>query len=66
MSPTIRCPTLVLAGAHDPVLPIEGAEELVACIQPGLASLERFEDCGHNLLSEQPERAIATIASFLR
>jgi proline iminopeptidase len=62
----IRCPTLVLAGAYDPVLPIEGAEELVACMQPGLATLERFEDCGHNLLCEQPERAIATIAAFLR
>lgn len=62
----IRCPTLVLAGAHDPVLPIEGAEELVACIPPGLATLERFEDSGHNLLSEQPERVVASIAAFLR
>ncbi len=62
----IRCPTLVLAGAYDPVLPLEGAEELVAAIQPGLATLERFEECGHNLLAEQPERAIATIAAFLR
>jgi pimeloyl-ACP methyl ester carboxylesterase len=62
----IRCPTLVLAGAHDPVLPIEGAEALVAGIPPGLATLERFEDCGHNLLAEQPERALATIAAFLR
>ena len=62
----IRCPTLVLAGAHDVVLPIQGSEELVARIQPGLAKLERFEECGHNLLSEQPHRAIATIAAFLR
>jgi pimeloyl-ACP methyl ester carboxylesterase len=62
----IRCPTLVLAGAYDPVLPIEGSEELVAAIPPGLASLQRFEECGHNLLAEQPERTIATIAAFLR
>jgi len=61
----ICCPTLVLAGAHDPVLPIEGAEELVACIPPGLATLERFEDCAHNLLFEQPRRAIAAIAAFI-
>jgi proline iminopeptidase len=61
----IRCPTLVLAGAHDPVLPFEGAEELVAHLRPELVRFERFPDCGHLVLSERPERALALIAEFI-
>ena len=61
----IRCPTLVLAGAHDPVLPFEGSEELVAHLPPALVRFERFPDCGHQLLSERPERALALIEEFL-
>jgi pimeloyl-ACP methyl ester carboxylesterase len=61
----IRCPTLVLAGAHDVVLPFEGSEELVAHLRPELVRFERFPDCGHTLLSERPERALAIIEEFL-
>lgn len=61
----VCCPTLVMAGGHDPVLPAEGAEELVACLKPGLARFERFEECGHNLLMEQTDRALALIAEFI-
>jgi proline iminopeptidase len=61
----IRCPTLVLAGAHDPVLPFEGSEDLVSHLRPELVRFERFPDCGHELLSERPERALAIIEEFL-
>jgi proline iminopeptidase len=61
----IRCPTLVLAGAHDVVLPFEGAEELVAHLPPGRVRFERFPDCGHTLLAERQDRALAIIEEFL-
>ncbi len=61
----IRCPTLVLAGEHDVVLPFEGSEELVAHLRPELVRFERFPDCGHTLLAERPDRALAIIEEFL-
>jgi proline iminopeptidase len=62
----IQCPTLVLAGAHDPVLPFEGSQELVSRLRPELVRFERFPDCGHNLLTERPEQVVALLEEFLR
>jgi proline iminopeptidase len=61
----IRCPTLVLAGRHDPVLPFEGSEELVSRLRPELVRFERFDDCGHELLSERPEQVVALLERFV-
>jgi proline iminopeptidase len=62
----IRCPTLVLAGEHDPVLPFEGSQELVSRLPPEHVRFERFPDCGHELLSERPDRVVALLEEFLR
>lgn len=48
----IRCPTLVLAGRHDAIMPVELLEELARGI-PG-ARLEIVENCGHLAPLEQP------------
>jgi proline iminopeptidase len=62
----VRCPTLVLAGKHDPILPFQGSEELVAQLKPELTRFEAFPDCAHDLLAERPERAMGLISEFLR
>jgi len=53
-------PTLVLTGAHDPVLPLEGSEDLVVCLQPERMRFERLANGGHNLLMERPKRVLGT------
>ena len=41
----IQCPTLVLAGAEDPITPIEDSEGIVAKLDPSLVRFERFSHC---------------------
>lgn len=43
----IACPTLVLHGALDPILPVALARELHAAIDPDLAELHVVEQAGH-------------------
>jgi proline iminopeptidase len=62
----VRCPTLVLAGAHDPVLPFESSEEMVSSLPRELVRFERFPDCGHEILSERPDRAQELMEEFIR
>jgi pimeloyl-ACP methyl ester carboxylesterase len=49
----IACPTLVLAGRDDVIMPLEVLEELARGI-PG-AKLVIIEDCAHVAMLEQPE-----------
>jgi proline iminopeptidase len=61
----VRCPTLVLGGALDPVCPIEDQEEIAAAIPRPLVRFERFERCGHGVYRDDPERGFAVIRDFL-
>ncbi len=60
----IACPTLVLHGALDPVLPVALAQELCASIPPGLARLHVVENAGHGWL-DQPDEWRQALATFL-
>lgn len=53
MLPNISCPTLVLTGEHDQLIPPELSEEMAAAI-PG-ARLVRVPACGHLSTIEQPD-----------
>jgi proline iminopeptidase len=61
----VRCPTLVLGGALDPVCPIEDQGEIAAAIPRHLVRFERFEGCGHGVYRDDPERGFAVIREFL-
>ena len=61
----IRCPTLVLAGADDPVTPIEDSKDIVARLDPALARFERFERAGHGVWIDHPVRAFAVLKDFI-
>jgi proline iminopeptidase len=60
----IAAPTLVLVGAYDWVCRPVAARTIAAGVPS--AHLEVFEDCGHFLFSENPERFQAVVRRFLR
>ena len=61
----VRCPTLVLAGAHDPITPASCSEEIAAHLPAGLGQLEVFEDAGHGVHRDDPDRAESVLRAFL-
>lgn len=58
----IRCPTLVVAGREDAIMPLGWLEELAGGI-PG-ARLEVLEACGHVAPIEQPGRVAALMREW--
>jgi pimeloyl-ACP methyl ester carboxylesterase len=62
-SGTITAPTLIVWGEHDELLPLEEGYRLVAAI-PG-SRLTVYEDTGHLVLWEQPERVATDLADFV-
>ena len=61
----IRCPTLVMGGEQDPMIPIICQEEIAAALPSHLARFERFAGCGHGVITDAPERAMAVIREFV-
>ena len=59
----IRCPTLVLAGEEDILLPVPCAEELARGIAG--AELVVLENTGHGMLIETPDAVAAAMLNFL-
>jgi pimeloyl-ACP methyl ester carboxylesterase len=59
----IGCPTLVLVGKEDALLPVPFSEQLARCI-PG-AELVVLEKTGHGLLVESPEGVAEAMLAFL-
>jgi proline iminopeptidase len=61
----ILCPTLVLAGAEDPITPAADAEDIVTALPPALAQFQRFRNAGHHLFWDQPEVFFETVRRFI-
>jgi proline-specific peptidase len=59
----IACPTLVLAGEHDPLLPRHLREELADAIPN--ARLEVVEEASHDLFVDDPDRSYRCVRTFL-
>lgn len=59
----IKCPTLVMCGRQDALIPLEVQHELAAAI-PG-ARLEIIDECGHLLPLEQPEHVTRILRDWL-
>jgi pimeloyl-ACP methyl ester carboxylesterase len=66
---SITCPTLVLAGREDPVIPWELSEELSASLTssatPASERFVRMDGCGHGVWRDKPEPALAVIRDFI-
>jgi pimeloyl-ACP methyl ester carboxylesterase len=61
----IQCPTLVLGGEDDPMLPIESQADIAAALPAHLVRFERFADCRHAVVPDAPEHAMAAIRDFI-
>jgi proline iminopeptidase len=61
----IRVPTLVLAGEDDPLMPVDGADELVAAFDASRVEYHRFSDTRHSIYADQPLAMDLTVA-FVR
>jgi proline iminopeptidase len=59
----ITAPTLILAGRHDWICPPEFSEEIQRLI-PG-ADLRIFEESGHSIGGDEPERFLDAVAGFV-
>jgi pimeloyl-ACP methyl ester carboxylesterase len=59
----IRCPTLVVAGREDQLMPVEVLKELADGIAG--ARLTVIEDCGHMAPIEQPDRVLEAFLDWL-
>ena len=59
----IRCPTLVVAGRDDAIMPLELLEELARGIPK--AKLAVIERCGHTPSLERPEELTELLVSWL-
>ena len=61
----VRCPVLILSGDRDPMSPPQFSETMAACLPPHLVRHERFENCGHGVFSDDPERAFRDASASL-
>ncbi len=61
----VQCPTLVLGGEDDPMTPIECQADIAAALPAHLVRFERFPGCGHAVIPDAPERAMAVIRDFI-
>jgi pimeloyl-ACP methyl ester carboxylesterase len=61
--PSIECPTAIIHGAADRLVPIDAAEETAAALPA--APFTVIEDAGHFLMQEQPDAARAAIDDWL-
>ncbi len=62
--PRITAPTLILAGRHDWICPVEFSEEIHRLI-PG-SRLRIFEDSSHSIRADEPAALVQTILDFVR
>ncbi len=61
----VRCPTLLMGGSLDPMLPLENQREMATLLPAHLLQYEEFADAGHGVLADAPERALALMRHFI-
>jgi proline iminopeptidase len=61
----VRCPTLVLAGGLDPITPVACSEAIHQALPKAVAELVVFDEAGHGIHRDEPERAEAVLRRFL-
>ncbi|EGG42507.1 alpha/beta hydrolase [Candidatus Nitrosarchaeum limnium SFB1] len=60
---TIQCPTLVIWGVNDPVVPVEFADGFVSFIKD--CEFHKMEKCGHTPYVQDPETFLSIVLGFL-
>jgi proline iminopeptidase len=62
---SVTCPTLVMGGELDPIMPLSFSETIAASLPAGLARFERCSGCGHGIVGDDPEMAFRLINEFI-
>lgn len=63
---SIGCPTLVMGGVDDPMLPIECQRDIAAANEPPLVTYKEFAGCGHGLMPDLPTLMVAALRQFVK
>jgi pimeloyl-ACP methyl ester carboxylesterase len=61
----IQCPTLVMGGEADPMTPIECQADIAAALPAHLVRFDRFPGCGHAVVPDASDAALAMIRKFI-
>lgn len=61
--PTITCPTLILAGEHDPVVPAAATRRLAASLPHATVTRRILPGVGHGTFAKRPRRPSPTSAT---
>ncbi|MBN9443385.1 MAG: alpha/beta hydrolase [Bosea sp.] len=61
----INCPALVLVGNQDPITPPEFSDEIAAALQLDADNYLKFSECGHGVVGDRPEEAMAALRRFI-
>lgn len=63
--PAITCPTLILAGEHDPVVPAAAAQRFAASLPHAPVTLKIMPGIGHGTFRQATERAFTHVRHFI-
>lgn len=63
---TIDCPVLLMVGEQDPITPPEFSDAIYAKLPPGRVTYLKFPECGHGVVADKPEDALAAIRDFVQ
>jgi proline-specific peptidase len=61
----VRCPTLVVLGEQDPLVPARFGREIVDAIPGGLARLELISGAAHDVMVDNPADSYRVVREFL-
>ncbi|MET7242053.1 alpha/beta hydrolase [Methylobacterium sp. EM32] len=61
----LRCPVLLMAGEHDPIVPMSLVEETAAAIPAHLQQFRRLDGCSHQIHGDDPERVFGAMRAFI-
>jgi pimeloyl-ACP methyl ester carboxylesterase len=61
----VECPVLMIAGEHDPIVPISLAEATASSLPSHLIRFERLANCGHSIHGDDPDTVFSLIREFI-
>lgn len=62
----VTCPTLLMAGTRDPMTPVACQRDLAAALTRAPVEAIEFEGCGHGVVTDAPEPALAALRRFVQ